>query len=239
MNKSQLPARGSCMWASSTFILTSETTSTSSSVAGKQSMKFVSNASNRQSGSKRKPIRLNERYVPELLCNGDTHIKLLTRSRFLLMKSRDKWSESQKKHGELLFKIYLQIEEAYNLINSLRCVFRNNKLDKQSARQKLHEWYQKVSASTLRKVKSARDTIKSRQDEVQNYFLNFSTNASAESLNAKIKSFRAQLHGVSDLPFFMYRLGGIFGQPCHGTMQRPRFHSKMNKTTPKSSLGNN
>lgn len=159
----------------------------------------------------RKPMRLNERYMPQVLCNGDTHIELLTRSRFLLMKSRDKWSESQKKRGELLFELYPKIEEAYNLINSLRCVFRNKKLDKQNARKKLHEWYQKVADSTLREVKSARDTIKSREDEVLNYFLNFTTNASAESLNAKIKSFRAQLHGVSDLPFFIYRLGCIFG----------------------------
>lgn len=159
----------------------------------------------------RKPTRLNERYMPEVLDNGDTRIELLTRSRFLLMKSRDKWSESQKKRGELLFKLYPKIEEAYNLINSLRCVFRNKKLDKERAIKKLYGWYQKVSDSTLREVKSARDTIKSREDEVLNYFLNFATNASAESLNAKIKGFRSQLHGVSDLSFFMYRLWCIFG----------------------------
>ena len=38
-----------------------------------------------------------------------------------------------------------------------------------------------------------------------------STNASAESLNSKMKAFRAQLRGVSDLPFFMFRLCRIFG----------------------------
>ncbi len=32
-----------------------------------------------------------------------------------------------------------------------------------------------------------------------------------ESLNSKMKSFRAQLRGVSDLPFFMFRLSKIFG----------------------------
>ena len=34
-----------------------------------------------------------------------------------------------------------------------------------------------------------------------NYFVNRSTNASAESLNAKIKDFRAQLRGVIDKKF--------------------------------------
>lgn len=46
---------------------------------------------------------------------------------------------------------------------------------------------------------------------VLNYFIACSTNASAESLNSKMKAFRAQLRGVSDLPFFMYRLSTIFG----------------------------
>lgn len=62
----------------------------------------------------------------------------------------------------------------------------------------------------LREVKSARDTIKSREDEVLNYFLNFPTNAPTESLNSKIKNFRSQLQSVADLPFFMYRLVCIF-----------------------------
>ena len=60
-------------------------------------------------------------------------------------------------------------------------------------------------------MKSARDAIKSREDEVLNYFINRSTNAGAESLNSKMKAFRAQLRGVSDLPFFMFRLSKIFG----------------------------
>lgn len=58
---------------------------------------------------------------------------------------------------------------------------------------------------------NAADTIQSRQEHVVNYFNNRHTNASAESLNAKIKGFRSMLRGVSDLPFFMYRMATIFG----------------------------
>ena len=92
----------------------------------------------------RKPARINERFLPEVLPNGDTHIELLTRSRYLLMKSRDKWSNSQKERAELLFERYPKIEQAYNLIQSLRCIFRNKSLDRSNAKVKLHEWYQKV-----------------------------------------------------------------------------------------------
>jgi len=44
-----------------------------------------------------------------------------------------------------------------------------------------------------------------------NYFVNRSTNASAESLNVKIMDFRAQLRGVDDKKFFIFRPVRIFG----------------------------
>ncbi|MDR1181101.1 MAG: transposase [Bacteroidales bacterium] len=47
-------------------------------------------------------------------------------------------------------------------------------------------------------------------DEILNFFVNRSTNASAESFNAKIKSFRASLKGVVDTKFFFFRLAMIF-----------------------------
>ena len=83
--------------------------------------------------------------------------------------------------------------------------------DRKAVRVKLHGWYKAVNRCTIREIKSARDAIKSREDNVLNYFLERSTNASAESLNSKMKGFRAQLRGVSDLPFFMFRLCVIFG----------------------------
>ena len=159
----------------------------------------------------RKPMRLNEKFVPEELSNGDTMVELLTRSRCLLMKSGDNWSDSQKVRAKLLFEHHPKIKEAHSLIDSLRSIFRNKDLTKETAKTKLHEWYQKVTDSTLREIKAVRDTIKSKEEEVLNYFIDRSTNASAESLNSKLKLFRAQLHGVSDLPFFLYRVSVIFG----------------------------
>ncbi len=63
----------------------------------------------------------------------------------------------------------------------------------------------------MREVKAARDLIKSREEQVLNYFINRSTNAAAESLNSKLKRFRAKLHGVSDYTFFLFRVSRIFG----------------------------
>jgi transposase len=159
----------------------------------------------------RKPIRLNERFKPEILDNGDTGVELLTRSRGLLRVSRNNWSDTQKIRAGLLFSLYPKIKEAYNLVDSLRNIFRMKTLDRVNARNRLHEWYKKVAGCSLREVKSARDAVRFKEEEVLNYFINRSTNAAAESLNSKLKRFRAQLHGVSDLPFFMYRVSLIFG----------------------------
>lgn len=159
----------------------------------------------------RKPLRLNARYTPEVLSNGDTKVELLTRSRGLLLISPDKWSESQKERACLIFEHYPKITEGYGIVSSLRALFRNHELDKKTAKEKIKDWYSKVSECTLREIKAARDTIREREDEVLNYFNKFVTNASAESFNSKIKAFRSQLRGVADKPFFMYRLSRIFG----------------------------
>lgn len=96
----------------------------------------------------RKPARLKDRFVPEELSNGDTKIELLTRSRGLLAKSRDKWSDSQKERARLLFELYPKIEEAYSLTDSLRAIFRNKKTDRTEAKGRLHQWYQKWQTVT-------------------------------------------------------------------------------------------
>ncbi len=41
-------------------------------------------------------------------------------------------------------------------------------------------------------------------------FDNRSTNAAAESFNAKIKAFRIQFRSVRDIPFFIFRLSKLF-----------------------------
>ncbi|WP_294272977.1 transposase, partial [uncultured Chryseobacterium sp.] len=60
------------------------------------------------------------------------------------------------------------------------------------------------SFSTLRK------TITNHYRDILNYFDQRSTNAAAESFNAKIKNFRLQLRGVKDRTFFLFRLTQLF-----------------------------
>ena len=159
----------------------------------------------------RKPQRAWQAFRPPVFANGDTPVELLTRSRRLLSQSGGKWTVRQKDRAKILFEKYPKPREAYGLVRRLRSIFRDKALLREEARKKLHEWYAKVAACTLREIKSVRDTIKDREEDVLNFFVNRSTNAFAESLNSMIKGFRTRLRGVRDVSFFMYRTSLVFG----------------------------
>ncbi|MBI4975178.1 transposase, partial [Candidatus Peregrinibacteria bacterium] len=56
----------------------------------------------------------------------------------------------------------------------------------------------------------AANTIKANEGKVLNYFYTRSTNASAESFNAKLKGFRSLLRGVGNINFFLFRVEKLF-----------------------------
>ena len=50
-------------------------------------------------------------------------------------------------------------------------------------------------------------------DEILNFYNNRFSNALAESFNAKIKLFRANLRGVADKKFFLFRMSKLYAYP--------------------------
>ncbi len=81
-----------------------------------------------------------------------------------------------------------------------------------TARLNLARWYNRVaeSGSDFRSFNTIAATFYEHSDEIINYFDNRSTNASAESINSKIKAFQAKLHGVNDTKFFIFRLCNLY-----------------------------
>lgn len=158
----------------------------------------------------RPPKRKNEKFEPPRLSSGETKADLLTHVRYPLMKSPDSWTDFQKKEMRLLFEIEPKMKAAYGLLCALRNIF-SKMTDRKKARRALHKWYRNVEKTRIREIISVRDTIKAKEEYILNYFNNRSTNASAESFNSKVKGLRAQVHGVNDLPFFMFRCSKIFG----------------------------
>lgn len=148
-------------------------------------------------------------YSPLIFENGDTRKQLLARSRYLLFKSPEKWSESQKLRAKILFKEYPDLKQGYSLTHSLRMIYNKNSI-KARARLSLAKWYNKVADRGFKSFNTIAATVYEHHDEILNFFINRSTNASAESFNAKIKAFRASLRGVVDIKFFLFRLTNIF-----------------------------
>lgn len=151
----------------------------------------------------------NKKYIPEILENGDTLKQLLARSRYLLFKSQEKWTEKQQQRANILFEKYPDIKKAYILTHRLRMIFSQTKT-KGVAYTKLAHWFKDITESGFKSFNTISATIYSHYPEILNFFDNRSTNASAESFNAKIKAFRATQRGVTDIPFFLYRLSKIY-----------------------------
>jgi transposase len=150
-----------------------------------------------------------KKYVEKLLENGDTKRQLLARSRYFLYKSRDKWTDRQKERASILFELYPDIQKAYNLCQQLRAIY-NGQYSKEIAMTKLAHWYKEVDEAGFNSFNSIKNTIQLNYTTILNYFNNRTTNAAAESFNAKIKAFRAQFRGVRSATFFLYRLSQIY-----------------------------
>lgn len=149
------------------------------------------------------------KYTPELLPNEDTLKQLLARSRYLLYKPSSKWTENQSRRAAILFERYPDLEKAYKLCQNLSWIFNNTK-DKTSALIRLAKWDEKVRQAAFKSFSTISRTMSIHYQNILNYFDNRSTNASAESFNAKIKAFRAQFRGVRNVEFFLYRLTTIY-----------------------------
>lgn len=149
-----------------------------------------------------------EKYYPQILCNGDTLKELLARSRYLLYKLEEDWTVNQTKRSEILFEKFPKIEKAYKLVLQFRSIYKNE--SKERAITQFNEWKSKVIDSEIEEFNSVLYSLEYHFDEVFNYFINKSTNGYAESFNSKIKIFRANLRGVTDIKFFLFRLEKLF-----------------------------
>ena len=103
-----------------------------------------------------------------------------------LIMSPDKWTDTQKERAGILFREFPDIKTAFSLTHSLRMIF-SQRCTKEQGAESLRSWYTKVGELGNKAFNDIAAAMYDREDEILNYFVNRSTNASAESLNAKIK----------------------------------------------------
>ncbi|WP_072876487.1 transposase [Salegentibacter echinorum] len=127
----------------------------------------------------------------------------------MLYKTPSNWTENQYQRSKIFFEQYPDIKLAFNLTQRLRDIF-NKAKSKEVTYTKLAHWHKDVEDTGFKAFNTIANTITINYRSILNYFINRSTNASAESFNAKIKVFRAQIGGVKNAEFFLYRLTTIF-----------------------------
>jgi transposase len=150
-----------------------------------------------------------KKYIAPTFENGDSHKQLLARSRYLLFKTQNKWTDSQKKRSEILFREYPDLKEAYELSMMFRNIYQTAKT-KQQAQERFEGWQKKIEEKKFPSFITASESIENHKDTILNFFVNRTTNALAEAFNSKLKAFRSVFRGVTDIEFFLYRVSLIF-----------------------------
>ena len=102
--------------------------------------------------------------------NGDTRSELLARSRYLLFKSAEKWTDKQKLRAKILFREYPDIKKAYGLSHSLRMIFAKNTV-KDAARLSLAKWYNKVAEAGFHSFNVIAATFYEHYDDILNFYI--------------------------------------------------------------------
>ncbi len=148
------------------------------------------------------------KYVPFRYANGDTRKQLLARAKYILTRHESKWTKAQRWRADIIFEFYPELKRAYELAMELTDIF-NRKCVKDVARTKLARWFNEVEKLAGNAFQTVIDTFMNHYDTILNFFVNRHTNAGAESFNAKVKAFRSQFRGVTDIPFFLFRLAKL------------------------------
>jgi transposase len=149
------------------------------------------------------------KYISKIFENGDTKKQLLARSRYLLFKSPSKWHEQQQKRSEILFREFPELKSAYELSMMFRNCYENSHSISE-AEQSFGKWFQKIKEKNIDSFTVAAESIYLHKKTILNYFINRSTNASAESFNAKLKNFRTVVRGVRDKKFHLFRVAKLY-----------------------------
>lgn len=150
-----------------------------------------------------------KKYESTLLSNGDTPKQLLARSRYVIARKPNDWTENQKQRASLLFKRYPLLEQAYKHTLEFRNIYEQTL--KSTARDRFNQWIKDTSKLEMKVFNTAANSLKYHLETILNFFdKNRFTNANAESFNSKIKLFRANLRGVVDTKFFLFRMEKLF-----------------------------
>jgi transposase len=102
------------------------------------------------------------------LANGETRIELLTRSRYLLFKMKDKWKSHQERRAALLFETFPVLKTAYELVYQLRRWIDKVNVGKpmRKIEAELIEWYNKAEQSKIPEIENLVRLISTHEEKI-------------------------------------------------------------------------
>lgn len=155
-----------------------------------------------------KAKKQGKKYRSIELENGDTPKQLLARCRYVIAKKPNEWTLSQQQRASILFSRYPVLQTAYQHVLEFRNIYELK--SKNEAEKRFTKWIDKTNELKINEFNTVANTLKSNQKNILNFFIHRNTNANAESFNSKIKLFRANLRGVVDTKFFLFRIEKLF-----------------------------
>lgn len=154
-------------------------------------------------------MKLSKGFKPSRLKNGETAPELLSRSRYLLAISSDRWNEYHERRAAILFEKYPSLKQAYESILEFRMWYtaKPHHFEPFTNEKQLGNWIDATENNTNNEIKNFRNLVINHEQRILNYHKHGNkTNAIAESINAKIKEAVRQNKGSRDLDFFHYRI---------------------------------
>ena len=121
------------------------------------------------------------KYIPITFENDDTPKQLLARSRYIIAKKPNDWTENQKVRAELLFKNYPLLHQAYKHTLEFRNIYEET--SREIAQEKILNWIQKTKLLNMNVFNTAANSINYHLETILNFFVKRHTNANAESFN--------------------------------------------------------
>ena len=135
--------------------------------------------------AKREAKKAKTKFEEKPYENGDTPRQLLARSRYLLFKPQSKWSEKQEQRAKILFREYPDLQVAYELTQKLKNLYDKN-MSRDTASVLLRQWCDECETSGIPEMQDAAASVLRHEGRILHFWNNRSTNAYAESFNAKI-----------------------------------------------------
>jgi len=151
-------------------------------------------------------------YKTQKLSNGETVFEALSRSRYLLYKYSQNWSETQRERAVALFKLYPEIEKSEQLCCKFRYWYSKGDVGRSvdEMRAELRLWYSEVEKGGVLEMENFSSLVERNEGLILNYFVNGDTNAIAEAMNSKIQRMITMNKGTKNKEFFWHKMKKIF-----------------------------